>query len=81
MLQPYGYDYVFTDSITQDARANAKFDMFGSPDDNVKYAHSVARELKEMGHCVESLHCTRSKVVSKLGYGVLAEEDYRQKYD
>ena len=57
MLQPYGYDYAFTDSIIQDARAKAKFDIFGSPDDNVKYAQSVARELKEMGHFVELLHC------------------------
>ena len=81
MLQPYGYEYAFTDSIIQDARAKAKFDIFGSPEDNVKYAHSVARELKEMGHFVELLYCTRAKVVSKLGYVVLAEEDYRRKYD
>ena len=81
MLQPYGYEYAFTDSIIQDARAKAKFDIFGSPEDNVKYAHSVARELKDLGHFVELLYCTRAKVVSKLGYVVLAEEDYRRKYD
>jgi hypothetical protein len=81
MLQPYGYDYAFTDSIIQDARAKAKLDIFGSPQDNVKYANHVARKLKDMGHFVELLYCKRSTVLSKLGHVVLAEEDYRRKYD
>ena len=81
MLQPYGYEYAFTDSIIQDARSKAKLEIFGSPEDNVKYARAVASDLKEMGHLVEMLYCTRSKVVSKLGHVVLAEEDYRRKYD
>ena len=81
MLQPYGYDYAFTNSIIQDAQAKAKLDIFSSPQDNMKYANNVAWELKDMGHFVELLYFKRSKVLLKLGHVGLAEEDYHCKYD
>jgi hypothetical protein len=81
LLKPFGYEYAFTDSIIQDARAKAKLDIFGKPEENVKYANAIAREMKDMGHMVEMLYSKRSKIISKLGHVVLAEEDYRRKYD
>ena len=50
MLQLYGYEYLFSNSITQDACAKDKMEIFGLPEDNVKYANNIARELKKMGH-------------------------------
>ena len=81
LLQPFGYEYAFTDSIIQDAQAKAKLNIFGNPEENVKYANAIAREMKEMGHMVEMLFSKRSKILSKLGHVVLAEEDYCRKYD
>ena len=55
--------------------------MFGDPENNVQYAHGVFRQLKDMGHVVEYVYSKRSKVISKLGHVVIAEEEYHQKYE
>ena len=81
VLEPYGYEYAFTDSLLSDARAKAKLDLFGSPEDNVKYAHGVFTEMIRMGHFVQFAYCKRSKVISKLGHVVIAEEIFRRKLD
>ena len=36
ILEPYGYEYAFTDSLISDACSKAKLDLFGQPGDNVK---------------------------------------------
>ena len=81
ILEPYGYEYAFTDSLISDARSKAKLDLFGQPEDNVKYASGVASEMKRMGHFVELVYCRRSKVISKLGHVVIAEEVFHRKVD
>ena len=80
-LSTYGYQYAFTDAIMVEARSKAKLAIFGSASDNVKYAMGVEQELKKMGHFVELIYCSRSKILSKLGHVVLAEEGYRRKND
>ena len=62
-----------------EARSKAKLAIFGSASDNVTYAMGVEQELKKMGHYVELIYCSRSKILSKLGHVVLAEEGYRRK--
>ena len=81
MMEPYGYDYAFTDVIIQHGRAKAKLMVFGDASDNIKYAQGVFRQLKDMGHIVEYVYSKRSKVISKLGHVVIAEEDYRRKFE
>ena len=80
MLEPYGFHYAFTDAIIQHGRAKAKLKVFGDPENNVQYAHDVFRQLKDMGHVVKYVYLKRSKVISKLGHVVIAEEEYRRKY-
>ena len=80
-MEPYGYDYAFTDAVIQHGKAKAKLLVFGDADDNVKYAQGVYRQLKDMGHLIEYVYSKRSKVISKLGHVVIAEEEYRRKYN
>ena len=80
-MEPYGYHYAFTDAIIQHGKAKAKLKVFGDPDHNVQFANGVLRQLKDMGHVVEYVYSKRSKVISKLGHVVIAEEEYRRKYE
>ena len=41
VLEPYGYPYAFTESLLQDARKQAKLDLFGVADDNAMYANGL----------------------------------------
>ncbi len=52
VLEPYGYPYAFTESLLQDARKQAKLDLFGVADDNAMYADGVVSELRSLGHHV-----------------------------
>ena len=81
MMQPYGFDYAFTDAVIQHGKAKAKLLVFGDADDNVKYAQGVYCQLKDVGHLIKYVYSKRSKVISKLGHVVIAEEEYRRKYD
>ena len=55
--------------------------MFGDAADNVKYAHGVYHQLSDMGHIVKYVYCKRSKVLSKLGHVMIAEVEFRRKYE
>ena len=79
VVQTYGYPYAFTDSLLQDARKKAKLDLFGNVDDNAKFAEGVIAELRLLGHHVEPMFTTRSKVVSKLGLLIISEENRLRK--
>ena len=80
MLEPYGYNYAFTNAIIQHGRAKAKLKVFGDPKNNIQYAHGVFCQLNNMGHVTQYVYSKRLKVISKLGHVVIAEEDYRRKY-
>ncbi len=47
--QAYGKEYVLTDSLVQDAKHAAKEDLFGTAEQNAKYANGVVSELVAMG--------------------------------
>jgi uncharacterized protein YybS (DUF2232 family) len=81
MLEPYGYHYAFTDAIIQHGKAKAKLKVFSDPDNNVQFANAVLRQLNDMGHVIEYVYSKRSKVISKLEHVVIAEEEYRRKYE
>ena len=46
IVKPYAKEYTLTVSTIQDGRDLAKLELFGLPNDNVKYAHGVQRELE-----------------------------------
>jgi hypothetical protein len=58
-LSLYGKEYALTDLILQEERTNAKAQLFGVAEDNVKFAEGMKSELEKEGHVVEL--CTRAE--------------------
>ena len=54
-LSAYGKEYSLTDSILQDARTDAKAQLFGIATENVKYAEGMKSELEKDGHTERQL--------------------------
>jgi hypothetical protein len=46
ILKPYINDYALTNNILQEACENAKVDLFGDPEDKVKYTYAIQRQLR-----------------------------------
>lgn len=78
-MKDYANDYAVTDALIQDAKELAREELFGSPEQNVKYASGVASELVAMGHHVELKFGSRKDVDLRIGKVVLMEEGYRRK--
>jgi hypothetical protein len=55
-LSSYGKEHALTDSILQEARTEAKAQLFGVAEDNVKFAEGMKSELEKEGHIVELVH-------------------------
>ena len=60
-MKPYAKDYALTDSVLQEARDNAKLELFGLADDNVCYARGVANQLHKLDHTVELVFGNRQE--------------------
>jgi hypothetical protein len=45
--------YTVTNNILQDAHNHAKADLFGKPDNNIRYAYAVQQAIRDMGHVCE----------------------------
>ncbi len=58
-LSLYGKEHALTDSILQEARTNAKAQLFGVAEDNVKFAEGMKSELEKEGHIVELVYTSR----------------------
>jgi hypothetical protein len=50
-LLAYGSDTSLTDSILQEARTEAKAQLFDKADENVKYAEGMKSELEKRIYC------------------------------
>ena len=48
IIKPYAKDKFITDNILQAAKELAKIELFGTDDDNVRYAKGVAAQLQEL---------------------------------
>ncbi len=59
-LSLYGKEHALTNSILQEARTEAKAQLFGIAEDNVKFTERMKSELEKEGHVVE-LVCTNRK--------------------
>jgi hypothetical protein len=79
MLSNYVNRQFVTDSLLQDAKELAFAELFGSPDENVKYARGVVSELIAMGHHAELQFGSRAEVKTRIGKVTLAEEGLRRK--
>ncbi len=79
IMMPYAKDYVLTDSVLQEVRDSAKIELFGSADDNVRYARGVANRLCELDHKVELIIGKQRETLKKATAIVLSEEVERRK--
>ncbi len=76
-LSLYGKEYVLTDSLLQDAKHVAREDLFGTAEQNAKYANGVVLELVAMGHHADLQFSSRTVVNSRMGKLILLEESVR----
>ena len=73
-LSAYGKEHLLTNSILQEARTKANAQLFGIPEDNVKYAEGMKSELKKDSHVIELMYMTRKETICNVEHFVIGEE-------
>ena len=68
-----------TDSILQEAKTEAKAQLFGVAEDNVKFAEGVKSELEKEGHVVELVYTNRKDTLKNIERLVVGEDLIRVK--
>ena len=63
-----------TDSVLQEARINAKAQLFGVAEDNVKFTEGMKSELEKEGHVVELVYTSRKNTLKNIEQLVVGEE-------
>ena len=78
-LSVYGHPYAITTSLLQQARSTAKLMIFGSPDDNVKYAYAMVHECRQLGHSFNIEYTDRKGIMKCITSVVIMFEQHRLK--
>jgi hypothetical protein len=78
-LSAYGKEHSLTDLIMQEARTEAKAQLFGIAEENVKYAEGMKSELEKHGHVVELMYTSRKETLCNVERLVIGEELLRVK--
>jgi hypothetical protein len=78
-LSSYGKEHALTDSILQEAKTEAKAQLFGVAEDNVKFAEGVKSELEKEAHVVELVYTNRKDTLKNIERLVVGEELIRVK--
>jgi hypothetical protein len=78
-LSAYGKEHLLTDSILQEARSDAKAQLFGIAAENVKYAEGMKTELEKEGHIVNLMYTNRKETLRNVEHLVVGEELLRLK--
>jgi hypothetical protein len=73
-LLAYGKKHSLTDSILQEARIEAKAQLFCVAEENVKYAEGMKSELEKDGHVVELMYTSRKETLCNVEHLVIGEE-------
>ncbi len=68
-----------SNNILQEGHDKAKEDLFGNPEENVKYAYAIAKAIEEMGHTVDLIFTQQHKTMKTVNALVLKEEMDRKK--
>jgi hypothetical protein len=79
LLKPHFNEYVLTNNVLQEARDTAKGDLFGDPDNNVRYAYAIANTLQKVGHTVKVIFTDQRETMQTVNSIALKEEMERQK--
>ena len=74
VLSLYGKEHELTNSILQEARTEAKAQLVGVAEDNVKFAEGMKAELKKEGHVVELVFMNRKDTLKNIEQLVVGEE-------
>jgi hypothetical protein len=74
VIQDYVNPYAVTNNILQDARNHAKADLFGKPDDNIRYAYAIQQTIRDMGHVCDLICTGRCDVIRMVQAVILKEE-------
>jgi len=75
----YGKEHALTNSILQEARTNAKAQLFGVAEENVKFAEEMKSELEKEVHVVELVYTSRKETLKNVERLVVGEELIRLK--
>jgi hypothetical protein len=78
-LLAYGKEHSLTDLIFQEARTEAKAQLFGIAEENVKYAEGMKSELEKHGHVIELMYTSRKETLHNVERLVIGEELLRVK--
>jgi hypothetical protein len=73
-LSRYGKDHALTDSIMQEARTEAKVQLFGKSEENVKYAKRMKTYLERSGHVIELRYTSRKETIGNVDHLVVSKE-------
>ncbi len=79
ILKPYFNEYVLTNKVLQEAHNTTKGDLFGDPDDNVRYAYAIAKAIQQMGHTIKIIFTNQRTTMQTVNSTVLKEEMDRKK--
>jgi hypothetical protein len=63
VIRDYVNPYAVTNIIIQDACNHAKADIFGKPNDNIRYAYAIQQAIQDMGHVCELIFTGRWDVI------------------
>jgi hypothetical protein len=72
-LLVYGKEHSLTNSILQEARSDAKAQLFGIAAENVKYAEGMKTELEKEGHIVNLMYTNRKATLRNVEHLVVGE--------
>jgi hypothetical protein len=73
-LLAYSLDTSLTDLILQEARTEARDQLFGKADKNPKYVEGMKSELEKNGHIVELLYTNRKETLQNVERLVIDEK-------
>jgi hypothetical protein len=73
-LSGYGKDHALSDSILQEARTEAKAQLFGKSEENNQYAKGMKTYLERSGHVVKLSYTSRKETVWNIEHLVVNKE-------
>ncbi len=73
-LSEYGKDHTLTDSILQEARSEAKAQLFRKSEENVKYTKGMKTNLERSGHMVKLHYTSWKETIRNVEHLVVSKE-------
>ncbi len=78
-LRPYAHDSAITNPILQRRQDAARYEIFGTSEENAWYAEGVVEKMQRLGHTTELVYSTRAATLQMINTTVVNEEVIRRK--